>query len=107
VTIVAVSSNNSLCGAFNSHVIKALETTIDEYAYLGEENIQVIPIGKKVRDYARRFPNVWGAEQLVTEPLDLIRVNSVEALRMNSVEATKNRLTNLSTNPHTLQLPLL
>jgi F-type H+-transporting ATPase subunit gamma len=59
VTIVAVSSNNSLCGGFNSHVIKSLETTIDEYAYLGEENIRVIPIGKKVRDYAKRFPNVY------------------------------------------------
>ena len=63
VTIVAVSSNNSLCGSFNSHVIKALETTIEEYAYLGEENIHVIPIGRKVCDYARRFPNVWIAEQ--------------------------------------------
>ena len=70
VTIVAVSSNNSLCGAFNSHVIKALETTIEEYAYLGEENIQVIPIGKKVCDYARRFPNVYekSLDEFVNKP---------------------------------------
>jgi F-type H+-transporting ATPase subunit gamma len=64
VTIVAFSSNNSLCGSFNANVIKKLEKTMEEYASLGAENMHVIPIGKKVRDYAKRFPNVYD------QPLD-------------------------------------
>jgi F-type H+-transporting ATPase subunit gamma len=54
-----VSSNNSLCGAFNSQVNKLLEKTVEEYAYLGKENILVIPVGKKVSEFAKRFPNVY------------------------------------------------
>ena len=59
VAIVVFSSNNSLCGAFNSHIIRLLEKTIEEYSYLGTENILVVPIGKKVSDYAKRLPNVY------------------------------------------------
>lgn len=62
VAIVVVSSNTSLCGAFNSSVIKLLESTIEEYSYLGKENILVIPIGKKVSEYACRLPNVLDKE---------------------------------------------
>jgi len=62
VTIIAISSNNSLCGAFNNNVIRALERAMDEYVCrgLGEENIHLIPIGKKVSDFAKKYPNVYG-----------------------------------------------
>ncbi len=48
VAIVAFSSNGSLNGAFNSNVAKRLTSVINEYLYLGRENILVFPIGKKI-----------------------------------------------------------
>jgi len=52
VAIVAVSSNSSLCGAFNSNVIKLLEKELDKYKDLPRENIHLYLVGKKVYDAA-------------------------------------------------------
>lgn len=54
VAIVVLSSNSSLCGAFNSNVIKELDKTLVSYKNLGKENILLFPIGKKVCDYCRK-----------------------------------------------------
>ncbi len=54
VTILAFSSNSSLCGSFNSNIIKQLNSTIDKYKHLGKENITIIPIGKKVADATKK-----------------------------------------------------
>lgn len=48
VAIVVFSSNTSLCGAFNSNVVKMLERTLIEFQPLGKENILIYPVGKKV-----------------------------------------------------------
>lgn len=48
VAIVVFSSNSSLCGAFNSNVIKQLNAVLEEYKHLGKENIEIYPIGQKV-----------------------------------------------------------
>jgi F-type H+-transporting ATPase subunit gamma len=48
VAIVAVSSNSSLCGAFNANVEKAVKGVMEEYKHLGKENIVLFPIGKKI-----------------------------------------------------------
>ena len=50
VAIVAFSSNSSLCGGFNTNVIRHLTDLINQYATLGKENILIYPIGKKVAD---------------------------------------------------------
>ncbi|WP_294475367.1 F0F1 ATP synthase subunit gamma [uncultured Bacteroides sp.] len=55
VAIVAFSSNTSLCGAFNANVIKMLMQTIGEYRTLGQDNILLFPIGKKVDEAAKRM----------------------------------------------------
>ncbi|MDR2691438.1 MAG: F0F1 ATP synthase subunit gamma [Dysgonamonadaceae bacterium] len=49
VAIVAVSSNSSFCGAFNSNVIRLVLETIQKYHALHCE-IEVYPIGKKVEE---------------------------------------------------------
>ncbi|MDR2823919.1 MAG: F0F1 ATP synthase subunit gamma [Prevotellaceae bacterium] len=54
VAIVAVSSNSSLCGAFNSNVIRVFNQTLAEYKNLGEENIAIYPVGKKVTAAVRK-----------------------------------------------------
>ena len=55
VAIVVFSSNASLCGAFNTNVIKMLMETIGEYRTLGQDNILIFPVGKKVEDAVRRM----------------------------------------------------
>lgn len=55
VAIVVFSSNTSLCGAYNANVIKMLMQTIGEYRTLGQDNILMFPIGKKVEDSVKRM----------------------------------------------------
>lgn len=54
VGIVVLSSNSSLCGAYNSNVVKMLEHTLEEYKSLGKENILIYPIGKKVEEAVKK-----------------------------------------------------
>ncbi|MBR6043760.1 MAG: F0F1 ATP synthase subunit gamma [Paludibacteraceae bacterium] len=61
VAIVVFSSNSSLCGAFNSNVIKQLNAVLEEYKHLGKENIEIYPIGQKVYSAAVKMDlNVQG-----------------------------------------------
>ena len=55
VAIVAFSSNTSLCGAFNANVIKMLLQTVGEYRTLGQDNILILPGGKKVDEAVKRM----------------------------------------------------
>ncbi len=48
IAIVALSSNSSLCGSFNSNIEKAVNGAIEEYKSLGMTNIMLFPIGKKI-----------------------------------------------------------
>ena len=48
IAIVALSSNSSLCGAFNANIEKAVKSVIEEYKKLGKENILLFPLGKKI-----------------------------------------------------------
>lgn len=54
VAIVVISSNSSLCGAFNSNILRLFNETIKEYRQKNCDLIQVYPIGKKVEDYIRK-----------------------------------------------------
>lgn len=49
--IVACSSNSSLCGAFNSNIIKSfLNVYTQKKRDVGDENILVFPVGKKISE---------------------------------------------------------
>jgi F-type H+-transporting ATPase subunit gamma len=50
VALVVFSSNSSLCGGFNANVIKEMQKTIEQYRHLGDENIVIYPIGRKVAE---------------------------------------------------------
>lgn len=56
VAIVAVSSSSSLCGAFNSNVIRHFHETAAEYlsAGLGKDDILVYGLGRKIADAAAK-----------------------------------------------------
>ena len=48
VAIVVFASNASLCGGFNSSVVKKLAEVIAGYQHLGMENILIYSVGKQV-----------------------------------------------------------
>ena len=64
VANVAFSSNTSLCGAFNANVIKMLLQTVGEFRTLGQDNILIFPVGKKVDEAVKRL----GFEPQETSP---------------------------------------
>lgn len=55
VAIVAVSSNGSLCGAFNSNVLKKVEELLrHKYAHIDKKDILLYPMGKKAAEYSSK-----------------------------------------------------
>ena len=55
VAIVAFSSNSSLCGAFNANVLKMFLQTEGEYRELGQDNILIYPVGKKIEEAVKKL----------------------------------------------------
>ena len=55
VAIIAFSSNSSLCGSYNSNVIKHLQTAVENNRSLGKENILIFPVGKKIAKACHRM----------------------------------------------------
>ena len=56
VAIVVFSSNSSLCGGFNTNVIKLMQRAYEAYTQeLGEGSVVVYPIGRKVAEKARKL----------------------------------------------------
>ncbi|MBQ7510920.1 MAG: F0F1 ATP synthase subunit gamma [Prevotella sp.] len=56
VALVVYSSNSSLCGGFNSNVIKMMMNAVKELSdVIGPDNVEVYPIGRKVAEKARKL----------------------------------------------------
>ena len=55
VALIVYSSNSSLCGGFNSNVIKMMIQVVDEYKAHGIDVITVYPIGRKVAEKAQKL----------------------------------------------------
>ena len=55
VAIVAFSSNSSLCGAFSANVLKMFLQTVGEYRELGQDNILIYPVGKKIEEAVKKL----------------------------------------------------
>jgi F-type H+-transporting ATPase subunit gamma len=70
VAIVVFSSNTSLCGAFNSNVVKMFQKTLEDYSTLDKESILVYPIGKHIEKATRKmgFQPVASFQKLAEKP---------------------------------------
>ena len=57
VAIVAISSNSSMCGAFNMNIIKKFDQTLGKLQQAGYsyEDIDVYAIGRKISDHIKRL----------------------------------------------------
>jgi F-type H+-transporting ATPase subunit gamma len=53
--VIAISSNSSLCGAFNANVIKEMSKAVDGLRQEGASQIEVLPIGIKVGEKAKKL----------------------------------------------------
>ena len=58
VAIVVFSSNSSLCGAYNSNVIKELNNVIKAERANAVQSITVYPVGKKVKDAVSKIASI-------------------------------------------------
>lgn len=54
VAVIAVASDTSLCGAFNSNVIRLLKETLDEYKAKGAV-VELFTVGQKMSDAAKKL----------------------------------------------------
>ena len=52
IALLVFSSNSSLCGGFNTNIIKMLQSTVNDYLAKGiaKDNIIIYPIGRKVAE---------------------------------------------------------
>ncbi len=57
MAVVVFSSNSSLCGAFNSNVIKELGKVVKDASDKGV-GVTIYPIGKKVKDAVKKFNGI-------------------------------------------------
>lgn len=55
VAFVVYSSNSSLCGGFNTNVVKMLHTALEDYSGLDKDSIIVYPIGRKVAEQVQKM----------------------------------------------------
>lgn len=62
--LVVMASNSSLCGGFNSSVIKEAEQFIAKHAASSKEQLLIYPIGRKIEEYlVKRGHAVQGSYQ--------------------------------------------
>lgn len=50
VALIVYASNSSLCGGYNANVIKMMQQAIEEYKSLGNDNILIYPIGRRIAE---------------------------------------------------------
>lgn len=55
VALVVYTSNSSLCGAYNSNVIREFQHIVDHYREAGVEIVRVVAFGKKGADAVRKM----------------------------------------------------
>ena len=84
VAIVVFSSNTSLCGAFNSNVAKMLEKTANDYKLLGQENIMIYSVGRKVEDAVKKMGYTpQGSYQIMADKPSYVQAYELAGSLMN------------------------
>ena len=119
VAIVAFASNSSLCGAFNSNVIREATAVINEYCAsgLGDADITVYSVGRKMAEAMKKlgFPSPADFTKMSDSPsYDAASALAQELFdgfvsgRFDKVELVYNHYKSTSSQPTTRQtyLPL-
>ena len=115
VAIVAFASNSSLCGAFNSNVIREATAVINEYraSGLGDADITVYSVGRKMAEAMRKlgFPSPADFTKMSDSPAYAVAQELFDGFvsgRFDKVELVYNHYKSTSSQPTTRQtyLPL-
>ena len=92
IAIVAFSANMSLCGSFNTNVIKEFIKTTNHYEHLGKENILIYAVGKKIAQAVKNLdftpkgvyedlankPNYEDATKIADELMGLFKKKKID-----------------------------
>ena len=70
IAIVVVSSNSSLCGAFNSNIQKVFNERLNEYRNLDCAEVEIYAIGKKIEAFVRKLPFAFQVKGSYVELMD-------------------------------------
>jgi F-type H+-transporting ATPase subunit gamma len=76
IWVMCLTSDRGLCGGFNNNLIKATERLVRERTRAGQE-VVLIPIGKKGRDYFRKKSSIRGERVDVFRRLDMALAASI------------------------------
>ena len=71
VALVVIASNSSLCGGFNTNVLKMMQKAVDKYTQeVGKDHIVIYPIGRKVAEKVTKLGLKKGGDfnQLIDKP---------------------------------------
>lgn len=92
VLIVAVTSNRGLAGAFNTNILRAINSLLaNEYnAQMKAGNVNILCIGKKASDFYSKNPNVYlGNHNDIYADLTFNNVSKIAETIMNDFAAAK------------------
>jgi F-type H+-transporting ATPase subunit gamma len=92
VLIVAVSSNRGLAGAFNTNIMRAINSLLaNEYnAQMKAGNVNILCIGKKASDFYSKNPNVYlGNHNEIYADLTFINASKIAESIMSDFAAVK------------------
>ena len=70
IRVICMTSDRGLCGGFNNNLIKATERFIREKTHEGQE-VELIPIGRKGRDFFRKKTKIINARPDVFGKFDM------------------------------------
>lgn len=91
VLLVAITSNRGLCGAFNSNIIKATSSLINN-EFKGKE-VSIVTIGKKANDAFKKSGKVIANNSEVYDDLTFDNVAEIAETLMNTfVEAKADKI---------------
>lgn len=70
VALIVFSSNSSLCGGFNTNILKMMQQTVDGYKQLSKENIIIYPIGRKISEKVQKlgYKSAGNFDELIDKP---------------------------------------
>ena len=88
VALLVFASNSSLCGGFNSNIIKLMQQALEDYEHLGRDNIVIYPIGRKVAEKVAKlgYQSAGDFTALADKP------NSVDCINIATELGRKFRL---------------
>lgn len=97
VALIVFSSNSSLCGAFNSNMMRHFSDVVKHYEQtVGHDHIIVYPVGRKIADYVRKSgyepqgdfsqladkPDYTQVQALADELMEMFRKGKVDRVEL-------------------------